>query len=224
MDFSFNSQNFDKTKQVFWRVLDYFPHLDQKINSELLLFFAELLRFNKVINLISSKTQKNADLIHFVDSLSAAPSLLSSKQNFKKPFYDFGSGGGFPGLVLAIVNKNIPWILVEKEGKKVQFLKHICHKLKLSHVKVKNSRVQELSSNSVFTAVSRAFAPLGKSLYLAEKPAALKCQYFHFKGPYWEKELDLMDENLKKNWQIKLLKTYELPNAMKRCLLVSERK
>ena len=95
-----------------WRIKEWFPSLSEKTHQQLKVYHSELLKFNKVVNLISSKTVPHADAIHFADSLLAAEQVIKKAIQFE-PLYDLGSGNGFPGLVYSILYPDQKVILVD---------------------------------------------------------------------------------------------------------------
>jgi len=108
-----------------------------------------LLKWQKQINLVAPSTIAEAWPRHFADSMQLA-SLISRGSTL----VDFGSGAGFPGLVLAIMNANGPLNevhLVESNGKKVAFLRTVIRETGLSgtamNLTVHNERVEAVSSS-----------------------------------------------------------------------------
>ena len=95
-----------------------------KLNDYMTLFAA----WAKVHNLTAiKKPQAQVDLL-------LMPSLSISKHKAKyDKVLDLGSGGGFPGLALAILQNKKKWVLVEKSPKKCAFLRHVIHQLKLDN-------------------------------------------------------------------------------------------
>ena len=122
----------------------------------------ELQDWNEVINLTAISDVKGIRSKHFLDSIST--SLIINQSSIKK-IIDVGSGAGFPGLVIKIINPDIELVLVESIGKKVQFCEHITRKLNLSGVKVVNARAEEIGRDSAHRekydcAIARAVANL----------------------------------------------------------------
>ena len=95
-----------------------------------------LLEWNKTHNLVSKSQARNLDE-HIEDSLSVSD-LLGPE------VLDLGSGGGFPGIPLAIKNPTKKFYLVESNAKKSAFLLNTSNQLELKNVKVYNKRIEEL--------------------------------------------------------------------------------
>ncbi len=108
--------------------------------DQLLLYFKELKKWGKRINLIARETSDEKIIEnHFIDSLS----LLLVLGDEEGTLLDVGTGGGFPGLVLAVVQPERNFVLVEPRKKRVSFLQHIIRTLKLQNVEVIDSRLEE---------------------------------------------------------------------------------
>lgn len=100
-----------------------------------------LLSWNEKFNLTAITDKTEILLKHFLDSLFGCVVV-----DFKyKSICDIGSGAGFPGIPLAIVNPTAQVTLVEANGKKISFLNEVVNKLKLYNVAVINSRAEDLS-------------------------------------------------------------------------------
>lgn len=127
-----------------------------------LAFFAELVvEKNRQINLISRKDIDNIIEKHvFISSFIAK--YIPEKCT---DFIDIGTGGGFPGIPLAITRPELRGVLVDSTGKKIDAVRGFVNKLKLSNVQVENDRVESQEfiakySNKFDLVVSRASVPL----------------------------------------------------------------
>ena len=130
--------------------------------KKLCVFQKTLFKWQKSINLISKNTIKNTWERHFLDSAQ----LYKFVRGIEGNIIDFGSGAGFPGLVLAIMGKkNIH--LVESDYKKCVFLKEIAM-LTETDITIHNCRIEELSFINVDLITCRALAPLSKLIEYVE--------------------------------------------------------
>ena len=139
--------------------------LDQQQIDALLLYFGELKKWNRRINLIARDTKDEQILEnHFLDSLTLYP-LLSQKN--RASLLDVGTGAGFPGLVLAAVLPKVSFTLVEPRLKRVSFLRHIVRTLQLTNVEIIAERIEAFTPEHAdrFSLVtSRAVASPGSFL------------------------------------------------------------
>ncbi len=123
--------------------------------------YKELLKdYNKKFNLTSITEDKEIYLKHFYDSL-----CLMRIEQLKEDtnLLDIGTGAGFPGIPLAIVNPKLKITLVESNGKKSNFLEIVKEKLNLNNIEIINSRAEEYTKNNrnkFFFATSRAVSHL----------------------------------------------------------------
>ena len=108
------------------------------------LYYQELIRWNKKINLTAITDYSSVQVKHFLDSLTIT--LALSEEAVARPDFnvvDIGSGAGFPGLPLKILFPRPRLVLLEPTTKKITFLQHIVRKLELENVEVLNSRAEE---------------------------------------------------------------------------------
>ena len=128
--------------------------------SNLLNYIREFDKWNKAYNLSAIRDIRQMVARHLLDSLSVVPYFLTSKHSTEKVI-DVGTGGGLPGIPLAIMFPEKKFTLLDSAGKKTRFLFHVKTLLKLENVSVENRRVEEFQPAQKFNAViSRAFASL----------------------------------------------------------------
>lgn len=199
----------DEEAKTQWRIPEWFAHLSDVQLEQLRVFHVELISFNGRINLISPRSERNADIVHFADCISACEALLSSTQ--EQEIYDIGSGNGLPGIVLAILDNSRKVIMIDKDARKIEFLKHIAAKLGLKNAVAIHSRVEDLPDGSIKCAISRGFASIGKSLVACRKAAAKGMQYYHMKSDSWVTEAAEIPPQICSYWQPQLVKKYSLP-------------
>ena len=120
------------------------------------IFHETLFKWQNSINLISNSTLDNIWVRHFLDSCQ----LYRFTKNISGNILDFGSGAGFPGLILAMMgNNNIN--IVESDKKKCTFIREVAM-LSETNIKIYNCRIEDLSFLKPNLIMARALAPLNK--------------------------------------------------------------
>jgi 16S rRNA (guanine527-N7)-methyltransferase len=119
----------------------------------------ELERWNRTYNLTAITKREDMVTHHLLDSLAVNPELQGSA------IADVGTGAGFPGLPLAVLNPERRFTLIDSAGKKIRFVSHVAHALGLTNVEGIHARVESLRPEKPFeTIVTRAFSPLPEML------------------------------------------------------------
>ncbi|MCP3849161.1 MAG: 16S rRNA (guanine(527)-N(7))-methyltransferase RsmG [Gammaproteobacteria bacterium] len=133
-----------------------------RAQQEKLVRFVELLnKWNKVYNLTSIRDPKEMMTLHLLDSLVMLP-FFSGNTSIKKVL-DVGTGGGIPGIPLAICLPEVDFVLMDARGKKIRFIQTVVAQLGLKNVTAVHSRVEEYQleeSEKFDRIISRAFASL----------------------------------------------------------------
>lgn len=136
-------------------VYKYFPNFNDKQIEQINFLFDLYQYHNARVNVISRKDIDNFYLHHVLHSLS----LLNIADFQKvKSVIDMGTGGGFPGIPLAIALPEIQFHLVDSIGKKIQVVKTIADDIGLVNLSASHSRVENINEKFDM-AVSRAVAP-----------------------------------------------------------------
>ena len=120
---------------------------------------ALLAKWNRRLNLTSVKGMDDMVVRHLLDSLAIARFVRGHS------LLDIGSGGGFPGMPLAVINPQLEVTLLDSRGKRIEFLRYACAALDLGGVSVVRGRVEDYRPAQKFdTLAVRAFASLGETL------------------------------------------------------------
>lgn len=131
-------------------------------------FLELLMHWNQKINLTGSKSRSEIEQNHLWPSaIVAQPGLIPLEASV----CDLGSGGGFPGLVMAILRPDLHIMLTESINKKASFLRYVAQQLQLTHVTVHGNRIEELlETGEQFSWVTaRFFASIDVILPLSDK-------------------------------------------------------
>lgn len=170
-------------------------HIGVHVSAEALGLFSEyrsiLLAANEVMNLTSITDDEGMAIKHFVDSLTC---LLSQAGSHYLSLVDVGSGAGFPGIVLRIMNPGCHTVLVESVGKKARFLQDVCRQLGLDDVEVVQARAEDLAHDPVYRerfdiAVARGVAALSPLAEYCLPLVKVGGWFVAMKGPRVEDEL-----------------------------------
>jgi len=146
--------------------------------------------WNEKINLISRKDIENLEVKHVLHSL-----LIGASMNFKSgtKILDVGTGGGFPGIPLAILLPEVHFTLIDSIGKKIKVVEAISKALELKNVTAKNINVKLLNDQFDFV-VSRAVTSLPEFVQLVSKNIARKDKNSIPNGIIYLKGGDLTEE------------------------------
>jgi|SRR5690554_82114 len=137
-------------------ILKHFPELSKKQEQQFQLMGSLYKDWNQKINVVSRKDIDELYLRHVLHSLGVAKvqSFLPGSK-----ILDVGTGGGFPGIPLAILYPEVDFHLVDSIGKKIKVVEEVVEGLQLKNVKATNARVEGVSGNYDFI-VSRAVAQM----------------------------------------------------------------
>ncbi|MDR2188975.1 MAG: 16S rRNA (guanine(527)-N(7))-methyltransferase RsmG [Azonexus sp.] len=149
--------------------------LPEAAAEKLLAFRDLLLKWNQTYNLTAVRDPDQAIAYHLLDALAILPQVASG------PLLDVGSGGGLPGLPLAIARPALPVTLVDSVQKKTGFLQQAAIELGLNNVTVTHARVEDLRGQFA-QIVSRAFADLGRFVELTRHLLAPGGRWLAMKG------------------------------------------
>ena len=133
--------------------------------EKLLAYLALLYKWNKTFSLTALREQDKAVSHHLLDSLSILPFVPDTPDT---RLLDVGSGGGMPGIPLAIVRPDLRVTLLDSNSKKTAFLQQTAIELELNNVSVHGGRVEQYHPEGGFAAItSRAFAELADFVRLS---------------------------------------------------------
>ncbi|MEE4175138.1 MAG: 16S rRNA (guanine(527)-N(7))-methyltransferase RsmG [Xanthomonadales bacterium] len=146
-----------------------------------------LRRWGRTYNLVAPGEFDHLVTRHLLDSLAIHAAVGDG------PLLDVGTGAGFPGLPLAILEPERPTVLIDSAGKKVRFLGHVIRELGLAQVEAIHGRVESFSPRLQFsTIVSRAFSSLGDFARLTRHLAGPDTRLVAMKGQLRQQELEAL--------------------------------
>ena len=147
-------------------------------------YFEELLKWNKTYNLTGFKTFQENLVNNLLDCLSVTSFIKAER------LVDVGTGAGLPGVLLAIVNPEQQWTLLDANGKKTRFLQHIKQSLGLNEIEIVNTRVEQFLAPEKFDAMcSRAFDKIPETLNKSQHLLKPRSSFYAMKGKLQEDDL-----------------------------------
>ncbi len=183
----------------------YFPQsLDSQKLEQFNIAFESIVEWNQKINLISRNDVENLAERHFLHSLAL---LLFARPRKGSRILDIGTGGGFPGIPLAIMLQDVNFHLVDSIGKKIRVVGEIVAKCGLTNVQFSVQRAEEMEGGFDYV-TGRAVSDLQKFIGYARK--LVKCPgleepengVFYYKG--LDPDLELLTKSAGKvrKWNI----------------------
>lgn len=154
--------------------------------TEQLAVYAGLLRkWNPAINLIAPSTLESIETRHISDCLQLAEvSRLAQGR-----WVDLGSGGGFPGIVVAVLRPDLVITMVESDQRKAAFLRNTIRALSLDNAQVLCSRIEQIELLQAGNVSARALAPLPSLMSYVHRHLDPAGKAWLMKGRNWESEI-----------------------------------
>jgi len=179
--------------------------------GKLITLVAELIEWNGRFNLTAITEPPDIVRKHLLDSLAIQPFLHG------KRVADVGTGAGFPGLPLAVVNPDREFALIDSIGKKVKFVEHAAARLGLHNVTAVNARAEAWVPPKPFdTVVSRALGKASDFIRVAGHLVAHDGRLLAMKGRSPDAEL----EALPPHWKVLGIHRLEVPGLdAERCVV-----
>lgn len=193
--------------------------LDPAQVDTLLSYLALLAKWNATYNLTAIRNADEMLTHHLLDSLAAVPALAESARSLSVPeaargrVLDVGSGGGMPGLPLAIACPDVHVLMVDIVQKKTAFLTQCRAQLRLPNAAAHWGAVEKLDDPNGFAVItSRAFAELTDFVALAGHLLAPGGKLIAMKGVYPHAELDRMEAaGQMARWQVEAVPRLQVP-------------
>ena len=199
-------------------------HLDEKATDAFDLYLKELLKWNEKMNLTAIRSEKGIILKHFLDSLSVFPHLPGISS-----LLDIGSGAGFPGIPLKMVQPSLEVTLIDSVRKKIDFQSHIIRTLGLKGIGAIHGRIQDREILESFGgrfdgAIARAFSDLDTLLLLSFPFLKKGGILLAMKGEGAGEELKRLPLSTRNRYRWIKTATFSLPfSSFKRSILLFEK-
>lgn len=164
--------------------------------QHLLDYMALIQKWNKVYNLTALRDPADMLTHHLLDSLTAIAPLRRHTQGAQTKVLDVGSGGGLPGVVLAICMPELDVTCVDTVAKKAAFVQQVAVSLKLPHLRGVHARVESL--NDPYQVIcSRAFASLPDFVTWSRTALAEEGVWMAMKGKQPQDEMAALPADVK---------------------------
>ncbi len=173
--------------------MDPLQGVSRETYRQLEILVETLERWQKAINLVGRTTMDSVWKRHIQDSAQIVPLIPMGA----KTLADLGSGGGFPGLVIAAMRPDLQVTLIESDARKAAFLGEAARKMGLkSPPKIVIQRIETAPPSDADVVTARALAPLALLLEWAQRHRSDTAICLFHKGKGWQAEVD----EAKKEW------------------------
>jgi 16S rRNA (guanine527-N7)-methyltransferase len=177
--------------------------LDEAQIAKIIAYLALLIKWNSVYNLTSVRDPNEMVKLHLLDSLAAAHAFEDAKN-----VLDVGSGGGLPGIILAIVYPELRVSMIDTVNKKTAFLTQAKAELGLRNVTVHTGRVEQLSVPQKFDVItSRAFSELNNFINWSAHVLDAGGRFIAMKGILPSDEIERMPAG----WEVERIESLTVP-------------
>ena len=185
-------------------------------------YYHLLVSWNEKFNLTRIIEQEEVYLKHFYDSLTIVKAVDLNKCT---TLLDFGTGAGFPGLVLKIVFPHLNITLVDSLQKRVTFLNTVIEELNLENITALHERVENLNNKKYDIITTRAVANLPKLLDYTNKLITTTTLFVPLKANVDEEIVNSKEKLQKNNLEISKQVTFYLPkeNSIRNILVIKRK-
>ena len=173
-------------------------------STQLVAFATLLVKWNRAYNLTAIDKPQEIVSHHLLDSLSIIPELERCAESGALRILDVGSGGGLPGVPIAIALPAMRVTLIDRVQKKTAFLQQARLELGLTNVEVTHARVEEYRAAPFDVITSRAFAALEEMVRVTAHLLAPRGCWLAMKGVYPTEEISALPSTVKLMRAVKL--------------------
>lgn len=188
-------------------------------------YLQQLGRWNKTYNLTALRDPELMLVQHIFDSLAVVPAVqtLANKRKAEEfKIVDVGSGGGLPGIVLAVISSTWNVHCVDAVEKKMAFVRQMSAVLKLKNLYAHHTRIEQAECFEADLIISRAFASLVDFVNLSAKHLKTTGQIIAMKAKYPAEEISILEAET--DWRVSSIEELIVPElSAERCLVYLKR-
>jgi 16S rRNA (guanine527-N7)-methyltransferase len=162
----------------------------------LIAYLGMLQRWNQVYNLTAIRDPKQMLVQHLLDSLTVIAPLNRVGGSAPLRLLDVGSGGGLPGVVIAVLRPDCQITCVDTVAKKATFIRQVAAELRLPQLVARHARVEQLTDGPYQVITARAFASLADLVKLTRPLLAPGGCWMAMKGQHPQAEIDALDADI----------------------------
>ncbi|CAM5194388.1 16S rRNA (guanine(527)-N(7))-methyltransferase RsmG [Oligella ureolytica] len=198
--------------------------LDDKQKQDILLYLELIQKWNKTYNITAIKDAEQILIQHLFDSLSVViPLQQRIDATTEAIVLDVGSGGGLPGVILAICCPKWTVTCIDAVEKKTSFITMVSGRLGLKNLRSKHCRIEDYTSNEADLVVSRAFASLSDFANWSGHTVKRNGHLAAMKGHYYEEEIKELEST--SDWKLDSWQALDVVDMdAERCLIWLSRK
>jgi len=196
-------------------------------SAQLLRYISEMQKWNKTYNLTALREPEQMLIQHIFDSLSVVPYLSGALKDgagaSPASICDIGSGGGLPGVVIAVMNPECSVQCIDAVEKKTAFVRQMVGAVNLPNLSATHSRIEQMAPQNADIVISRAFASLLDFATLSGVHVRAGGWLVGMKGKRPDEEIE--DLHSKTDWQVDHIDPLVVPELnAQRCLVWMRRK
>lgn len=180
-----------------------------------------IIEWNDKVNVTAITEEKLFIVKHFIDSL-----LINHYLQGKEKIIDIGTGGGFPGIPLKILNKDKKFVLIDSVNKKLNVIRDLSEKIELENLEIIHSRAEDLASKKEYresfdVATTRAVSNLSTILEYMLPFVKVGGIAVCMKGPNYKEELEDAQKAIEiLGGKLEHIESFNLEGEMERNVLV----
>lgn len=197
-----------------------FSSLSPEQIQTLLRYKAEILKFNQKLNLIGSGTVASIETDHLFDGVASALEFKKHVKEMPKSVWDVGTGNGIPGFVWAILFKDCKFRLIDRDQRKMEFLKYAGAVCGIKNCQYSTADIMELKTTKSDLIITRGFASISKTLLSLGGVLESGGKIVMLKGSSWTRELAEVQPQVFQAWDVSPIGRYSIPGITGEFVLI----